>query len=86
MLDYELVYKSETDTDYVVWDAANTNLAQTITSLTPGVTYNFKVRARNIVTYNGGYSDYTVPTNILAAQIPDEPTDLANVPENTFAN
>lgn len=65
-----------------MWDAANTNLAQTITGLTPGLTYYFKVRARNIV----GYSAYTAPTIIMAAQIPDEPTDLENVPLNTNAN
>jgi hypothetical protein len=83
VLDYELVYKDQASTDaYIVWDAANTDLTQTITSLTPSHVYLFKVRARNVV----GYSAYTEPTVILAAQIPDEPTDLANRPEITLAN
>jgi hypothetical protein len=68
VLDYELVYKDQASSDdYVIWDAANTALATTVTGLTPSHIYLFKVRARNIVVYNGGYSDYHEPVAILAA-------------------
>ena len=46
----------------------------TTATLTPGVTYSFKVTARNTV----GSSDYSSIISILAAQIPDAPTQLAN--------
>jgi hypothetical protein len=52
-----------------------------VTGLTPGVYYNFKVEARNIV----GYSLYSAEITELAAQIPDAPTGLANVPSKTLA-
>ena len=46
----------------------------TTATLTPGVTYSFKVTARNTV----GSSDYSSIISTLAAQIPDAPTQLAN--------
>lgn len=55
---------------------------QTVIGLTPGTTYKFKVKARNII----GQSEFSETTSILAAQIPDEPTDLVNVPQITLAN
>jgi len=42
----------------------------TTATLTPGVTYSFKVTARNTV----GSSGFSSIITILAAQIPDEPT------------
>lgn len=45
------------------------------------MTYEFVVQARNVI----NFSAYSSPINILAAQIPDEPTDLVNVPEMTLA-
>ena len=43
--------------------------------LTPGVTYKFKVSARNTV----GSGSYSLPVSILAAKTPDAPLNLANV-------
>ena len=48
----------------------------TVTKLTPGVYYDFTVESRNLV----GYSLCSELVTILAAQIPDPPTRLQNVP------
>ena len=45
----------------------------TTISLTPGVTYSFKVASRNSV----GYSDFSTTLAVLAAQLPDQPTTVA---------
>ena len=52
-----------------------------VENLTPGSTYKFKVTARNAV----GSSAESVPVEILAAQVPDAPINLVNVPEVTSA-
>ena len=52
-----------------------------MTGLTPATTYTFVVEARNLV----GLSGYSQSIDVLAAQIPDQPTNLANVPANTLA-
>jgi hypothetical protein len=46
-----------------------------VTGLTPGVTYQFVVKSRNII----GYSDYSTSVSVLAAQVPNIPTNLANI-------
>lgn len=51
-------------------------------NLTPGQTYKFVVKSRNIV----GLSEYSASVNIIAAQIPDQPTDLVDVPAQTSAS
>jgi hypothetical protein len=82
VLDYELLYKEETSIDWLVWDATNTARSSIITGLSPSLNYNFKVRARNIV----GYSAFTEQVTIKAAQIPDAPSNLVNLPDpNTRA-
>ena len=45
----------------------------TTISLTPGVTYSFKVASRNSV----GYSEFSTTLAVLAAQLPDQPTTVA---------
>jgi hypothetical protein len=55
---------------------------ETVTGLTPGVTYRFVVQARNVVTF----SEYSAHVDVLAAQIPDAPTDLSNVYEITSSS
>lgn len=52
-----------------------------VENLTPGSTYKFKVTARNAV----GSGAESVPAEILAAQVPDAPLNLANAPEVTSA-
>jgi hypothetical protein len=54
----------------------------TVTGLTPGVFYDFLVEARNLI----GFSPYSDGIQILAAQIPDAPTHLSNIPFITNAN
>ncbi len=53
-----------------------------MTGLKPGLTYKFVVKSRNII----GFSDYSESVTILAAQIPDSPTNLTNNPQVTSAN
>jgi hypothetical protein len=48
----------------------------TITGLTPGQRYTIVVQARNVV----NFSAYSEELTVLAAQVPDEPTNLVNVP------
>jgi heterodisulfide reductase subunit A-like polyferredoxin len=59
-----------------------TSLNYIAISLTPGYTYQFEVKARN----DYGFGLYSNIVTILAAQIPDAPTDLANVPAKTTAH
>jgi hypothetical protein len=79
--------------DYTVsWDQGTneyvelaTNVASeeytTTATLTAGTTYNFKVQGRNLV----GLSPFSLPVQILAARIPDQPTNLQDVPLVTSA-
>lgn len=53
-----------------------------ITALTPGNVYEIYVEARNLI----GYSPVSDTLALLAAQIPDEPTDLSNVQVDTTAS
>jgi hypothetical protein len=84
VIDYEVYYAVErlTEDDPIPTDPLTYSIFETgvqkphtITGLTPGVVYSFKVKSRNLV----GYSDLSDPTSILAAQIPDAPVDLSNV-------
>jgi hypothetical protein len=50
-----------------------------VTGLSPSLYYDFKVEARNLI----GYSPLSEIGTILAAQIPDAPTDLSNVVDLT---
>ena len=50
--------------------------------MTPGVTYYFYVKSRNVV----GFSMASSIISKLAAQVPDSPTGLANVAANTNAS
>ena len=60
---------------YTLLESEVTSAAYTTKiTLTSGVTYSFKVTARNSV----GISEYSSPVSILAATIPDPPLSLAN--------
>lgn len=58
-----------------------TQYFQTTNSLNPGLTYEFKVTARNSV----GSSEYSAPIAILAAKPPDAPINFAEVYAQTTA-
>jgi len=57
--EFTVLQSDVTDLTYVVWP------------VTTGQVYSFKVRARNIE----GYSEFSDPVSILAAQVPDAPTN-----------
>ena len=67
---------------YTVFSSGVLTTTETVTGLTPGVTYRFVVQARNVVTF----SEYSAHVDVLAAQIPDAPTDLSNVPAETTSS
>jgi hypothetical protein len=54
----------------VIKDASYTSLSLTVTGLTAGTTYNFRLNAKNIV----GSSILTSVFPIIAATVPDPPT------------
>ena len=68
--------------NYTVFSSGVLTTTETVTGLTPGVTYRFVVQARNVVTL----SEYSAHVDVLAAQIPDAPTDLSNVPADTTSS
>lgn len=82
MIDYRVSYAIETPAEggarrleglvYTVYKSGITEQRLVVTDLTPGTTYSFVVQARNLV----GYSEYSNPVSIKAAQIPDAPESL----------
>ena len=82
MIDYTLNYAEYTSSSFTVYQSGLLTTSLTVTSLTPGVRYKFNVQARNII----GFSSLSSELNVLAAQIPDPPTDLANNPSITNAD
>lgn len=71
VIDYRVSYDQATDT-YVELISGLTSEDYTATGLTRGLTYKFKVQARN----EYGYSDYSTEAVILAAQRPDMPINV----------
>jgi len=68
IIDYRLWYDNATGATFTII-ANNLQLSYTALNLVQGKTYTFKVEAYNIY----GYSAYSVPVSILAAQIPAIP-------------
>ena len=62
ILDYRVSFDQGTDM-FVVSDSHLTVKEFTQALLTPGVTYSFRIEARNIV----GYSDYSISVDFVAA-------------------
>jgi hypothetical protein len=81
VIDYRVNIAQVSDGIYSVYADGVTENPLTITGLTPGVRYEFKVESRNIV----NYSALSTSVSILAAQIPDAPTGLSDVPVVTLA-
>lgn len=59
VLDYRISYKTISDTDWIVYKLNHTLTEIIVTSLTPGVQYNFRVESVNLVDYSP-YSDVIV--------------------------
>lgn len=52
MLDYRVNYKQEYDSEYTVYQDGILPTELTVTGLTPGVFYDFKVEARNLIGFS----------------------------------
>lgn len=83
VVDYQVSIKEEQNTYFSIAQSGIpvTQEDFTITGLTPGQSYTIVVQARNVV----NFSAYSAEITILAAQVPDEPTNLVNVPSQTSA-
>jgi hypothetical protein len=66
----------ETTGEYTILDSSIKDLTYTAINLTPGRTYKFKIRSKNLF----DYSVYSLETVILAAQEPATPA----TPTTTF--
>ena len=75
-------YSDDAGVSYNVFSSGLTQLSETVTGLTPGVTYKLVVQARNLVSLST-YSEYV---EVLAAQEPDAPLNMRNVPSVTSAS
>ena len=69
-------YAEASSSTWIIFASGIAEKSEIVTGLTPGVTYKFVVKSRNIV----DFSVYSAEVSILAAQQPDAPTVLANVP------
>jgi len=81
VIDYSIMFDVVIGFLFLLLKSGVTELFYTATLFTPGSTYTFTVRARNIY----GLSIDSTSVSILAAQIPDSPTSLANVASVTTA-
>jgi hypothetical protein len=82
IIDYQISFTEDSSNTYAIFASGITDQTITVTGLSPGVIYKFVVQSRNIV----DISPYSISISVLAAQIPDAPTDLSNVPEITLAD
>lgn len=81
-MDYRVSYKQQSSSVWLVFSEKTNIKPHTVTELTPGIVYEFRVEARNLV----GHSPYSASISELAAQIPDAPIALADVPSITLAD
>lgn len=80
--DYRIRFRiTGSEDDFVVFIDDEVEQTTIVTGLSPSIYYDFIVEARNLI----GYSPLSEVKSILAAQIPDAPTDLANVVDLTTA-
>ena len=77
VIDFQ-IWSDQATGDFVELATGLTDRSYTAIDLYSGSTYTFKVKARNSV----GYSEFSDPVSILAAQIPDTP----NAPTTTISN
>jgi hypothetical protein len=68
VLDFRIYYDQGTG-NYILIKTSYTSLSYLINTLTPGVTYGFKVQARNAF----GLSDLSSPLSLLCATVPAAP-------------
>ena len=82
VIDYQVSFAEESSSEYTIFSSGVLTTSETVTGLTPATTYRFVVQARNIV----DLSVYSESILVLAAQIPDPPVNLRDVPEVTSAS
>jgi hypothetical protein len=70
IIDYSVWYDQGNSGSFIELQSGILENTYTAIGLTPGVTYNFKVTARNSV----GFSPYSPEVSILAAQPADKPS------------
>jgi titin len=75
---YDIYWDQGTGTE-VIKNASYTLLSFTVTGLTTGTTYNFRLYANNIV----GSSEPTSVFPIIAANVPDPPTEFTKDESNS---
>ena len=73
VIDYQISYKTGTAA-YTTLASGINALSYTASSLQAGITYTFKVRAKNAVNFGPDSSE----VSILAAKVPTQPLSLAN--------
>ena len=78
VIDYTIMWDQGTGT-YIQAAVGVTTTSYTKTGLTAGTTYNFKVKARNVI----GFGSLTSAFTIVAAVVPDVPTTLTRDNINT---
>ena len=74
VIDYQVYSDLATGNTFSVIASGITVLNYNATSLTEGSTYQFKVEARNAY----GFSIFSNIVSILAAQVPDQPTQVSS--------
>lgn len=82
VIDYRVSYATANSETFIVYASGLPTTSTIVMGLIPGVTYKFYVQARNIK----GFSLKSNHIEVLAAQVPDAPTSLANVAEITKAD
>jgi len=60
VIDYEVSFKETAAADYAIHSTGYLNKFIIITGLTPGVSYDFVVKSRNIINYSAYSSQLTV--------------------------
>jgi hypothetical protein len=81
VLDYTVSFAESGSPTYTVYREHILAKNIIVTGLTSGVEYSFVVQARNIVSL----SEYSIEASQSAVQVPDAPTNLANVAAETTA-
>lgn len=62
VLDYQVSYKEVSSSTYIIFASNIIEKTEIVTSLTPGLQYNFVVKSRNLI----NYSEYSSLVTILA--------------------
>lgn len=60
MIDYAVYYSTSSTGTYSLFASGITTTSETVTGLSPGITYYFYVKARNVVGYSSASSVLSV--------------------------